>query len=241
MKKLILPILLLLIVLVGCSKEIPDGDIKDFVNNIAYDRTFEHVKRGYANISTEFKENDELKGSVNIDMYYSREDNYFYQITTVTGSYVGTDYKYSEQKVLLYKENNELHTFKKTDGTLVNNAFSDTDYDVYMHNYFYATLESGYHRDGMYYGDYVIANAGKYYSLFSINEAKDTLTYKVNTKQTSPNGDDVIVMHYFEIDPYGMLRNLSSKSIVKGKNQTIETKIKCFPNQNFELKKEADL
>lgn len=225
---------------VSCSKNIPDGDIKDFVYNIDYEKTYDYVKYGYAYISTTYTENDELKGTINIKMYFSRLSNYFYQVTDVTGSYVGTDYTFQKEEILAYKENNELFTYKKTDGVLENNAFSDTDYGVLLNKFFYATLVSGYHRDGMYYGDYVIANCAKYYSLFSINEAKDTLTYQVNTKQKSPNGDDVIVMHYFEVDPYGMLRNLSSKSLVNAKKQVIETKITCYPNQNFEKIKDLN-
>ncbi len=241
MKKISLLFLVLILALVSCSPNIPDGPIKDFVYNISFDKTFEHVKLGYANIETTYTENDVQTGTINIGMYYSRTNNYFYQITEVSGSYVGTDYSYSKEEVLLYKENNELHTFKKTDGVLTKDAFSDTDYEKYMTNYFYATLTAGYHRDGMYYGDYVIANCAKYYNLFSLNDAKDTLTYKVNTLQKSPNGDEVVVMHYFEVDPYGMLKTLNSKSLVKGKNQVINTTIKCFPNQNFEMKKDTDL
>ena len=82
-------------------------------------------------------------------------------------------------------------------------------------------------RGGVYYGDYIVANCAKFYSCFSLNEDKSELTYKVNTSTHNSEGDEVVTMHNFTVNEFGMILTLSSKSIIIEKNIVIETTIAC--------------
>ncbi|MCH5180656.1 MAG: hypothetical protein J1F32_05555 [Erysipelotrichales bacterium] len=236
----ILPILL-----TGCTYDIPEGDIKDFVDRLNFDLAYQHVNTGKSVITATYYINGEVDGKVCSTTYFDKTDDtkYYYINTEVDGSFIGDgedQYTYSNEQILTYLDTDEsVKAFKKTDGNLDKITYRLEDLNISINNFFYTELESGYHRGGVYYGDYIVANCGRYYSCFSLNEDKTCLRYAVNTKSVNSEGDSIYTMHDFTVDEFGMIINLSSKSLYYEKNITIETTIAC--EYNMEVEKITEL
>ena len=87
---------------------------------------------------------------------------------------------------------------------------------------------------GVYYGDYVLANCAKYYNEFSLNEEETELTYAINVLSTDIDNQEMITMHKFNIDQYGMLLDLSSNTFYRlNEGNRVETKIHCDYSGSF--------
>ncbi len=71
-----------------------------------------------------------------------------------------------------------------------------------------------------------------------MNEEKTELTYQVNTSTRDSEGNEILTLHHFTVDEYGMILTLSSKSINVEKNIEIETTIACEYNIPIEKKLE---
>lgn len=246
MKKAFLVIIcLLLLLLTGCTAEIPEGDIKDFVDKLDFNVAYQHVQTGKSIITATYYVNDEIDGQVCSTTYFDKTDDikYHYITTDVYGSFVGDNsgqYSYNNQQILAYLESEDNVTvYKKTDGELEDISYRLEDLNIAINNFFYLELEAGYHRGGVYYGDYIIANCGKYYSCFSLNEDKTILRYAVNTSSINSEGDEIVTMHDFIVDKYGMVISLTSKSIYVEKNIVMETTISC--EYNIEIEKLREL
>ena len=80
---------------------------------------------------------------------------------------------------------------------------------------------------GMYYGDYIAMNCGKYYNRFSLNEEKNILTYAINTSSKTMDKGEVITMHKFSANEYGMIIDLSTKTLFVDYPENVVTTIKC--------------
>lgn len=230
--------ILVILLLVSCSKDIPKGDIKDFVDKLSYDQAFDHVDCGKSIITSTYYENDIELGKVIVTTWIDKKDEKYHLIDTkVSGNYIGQDsnqYDYEHQRVLCYFDEGQAVVYKQTDG--VNESIDYREEDIYtsINQFFYRELDAGYHRGGVYYGDYILANCAKYYSCFSLNDEKTELTYQVNTSSKDTEGNEIVTMHYFVVDTYGMIISLNSKSILIEKNITIETSIQCEYNLEFE-------
>lgn len=241
MRKLyILLLALFVFILTSCKKyEIPEGPIKDFVYQLDFEKAFEHVNTGKSVITASLYVNDVLDGQVQITTYIDKTNHYYqYMNTDVSGSYVGTgngQYNYHNQQILTYMtDQEEVKVFKMTDSAEEEINYREEELIQSVNNFFYQKLESGYHSDGVYYGDYIIANCGKFYSLFSLDSAKKELTYEVNTSNYNSLNQEIVSMHHFVVDEYGMIIDLTSKSINIETNTVIETTIECEYNMDIE-------
>ncbi|MBD5390554.1 hypothetical protein HDR67_00905 [bacterium] len=236
--KLLILGILGLSVFTSCTQKIPEGDIKDFVDLISISKAKEHVVTGTSQIQSIYSVGDEEKGRVTITTQIDQNEKYYYSNTEVSGSYV-EEYNFHNEQVLSFVNNdNVISSYKKTD-----DAFQEVSYtleDVYklISTFFYTKVEGGYHQGAVYYGDYVVANCAKFYSCFSLNEEKNVLTYQVNTSQRTDEGDEILTMHYFTVDAYGMILSLHTKSMILEKSMVIDTTIECSYNSEIEKKTE---
>lgn len=242
MKKIsILIIVLITLVLAGCTKAIPEGPIKDFVDKLDYDLAYQQINTGKSIITATYYVDDQVDGQVTSTTYIDKTNLKYHYITTdVVGSFVGTDsgkYNYQNQEILCYmNEDSTTTVYKKTDDVSEEIKYNENDVNVSINNFFYLESEANYHRGGVYYGDYIIANCAKYYSCFSLDETKKELSYEVNTSSVNSAGDEIVTMHKFTVNEYGMILTLSSKSIYLAKNIVMETTISCEYNIPIEKK-----
>ncbi len=241
MRKLYLLLLIVFVfTLTSCKRyEIPEGPIKEFVDQLDYEKAFKHVNTGKSVITASFYLDDALDGQVQVTTYIDKTNHYYqYMNTDVSGSYFGTgdgQYNYHNQQTLTYMtDQEEVKVFKTTDSIAEEIKYREEDLIQSVNNFFYQKLESGYHSDGVYYGDYIIANCGKFYSLFSLDTDKKELTYEVNTSNYNSLNQEIVTMHHFVVDEYGMIISLTSKSINIETNTVIETTIECEYNIDIE-------
>ncbi len=226
----------------SCVKyRIPEGEIKDFVDQLDYERAFNHVQTGKSVITVSFYVDDQLDGMMEVTTHIDKTNQYYqYMNTDVSGSYYGTgegQHNYRNRQVLTYfNEEEEVVVYQQTDGQAEEISYTEEDVFKSVNNFFYQKLESGYHSEGVYYGDYIMANCGRFYSCFSLDKEKQELTYQVNTSTHNSLGQEIVTMHYFVVDEYGMIIKLSSKSIVVETNTVIETTIECEYNMDIEKK-----
>ncbi|MDE6046991.1 MAG: hypothetical protein K2M08_01895 [Anaeroplasmataceae bacterium] len=225
-------------VFTACTQKIPEGDIKDFVELIRFTNAQEHVVTGISQIQSIYSVEDEEKGRVTITTQIDQRKKYYYSNTEVSGSYV-EEYTFHNQQVLSYVNSDDtISSFKKTDDVSQDISYNLEEVYKLISTFFYTKVEGGYHQGAVYYGDYVVANCAKFYSCFSLNEEKTILTYQVNTSQRNEEGDEILTMHYFTVDAYGMILSLHTKSMVLEKNIVIDTTIECSYNTPIEKKLE---
>lgn len=229
----------LMLIFSGCSQDIPEGNIKDFVEQFDYNRAFDQIDTGKSVITSIYYENEVEKGKVVLTTWIDKKnEKYHFMDTQVSGNYIGeggSQYDYEHREVLCYlNEKKEAIVYQKTDGKLDEIDYREEDVYTSINQFFYRELDAGYHRGGVYYGDYILVNCAKYYSCFSLNDAKTELSYAVNTSNKDTEGNELVTMHQFVVDSFGMIIALNSKSILIEKNITIETSIQCEYNLEFE-------
>lgn len=230
-----------LLLLVGCTPKIPEGKIKDFVEKIEYNETFSNVHVGESVVQAKHFQDGIEVGSITITTQIDKTSrlNYYYQKTEVSGNYFGTNedqYQFYKEEILfrLDSENN-IVAQRVGDGKSQEITASYELFNSYVTEFFYLELEGGYHRGGQYYGDYVLANCGKYYDQFSLNEEETELTYAINVASVDIDNKEIITMHKFSIDKYGMLLNLSSNTFYsENDGNRVETTIECDYSGSFE-------
>ena len=248
MEKLNIPMLkriaiLVLILCIGayltsCTTKIPEGDIKDFVDCISYNTAYENIDLGVSHITVVYSQNDEELGRVSIHTEIDKSQKYYYANTIASGSYV-EEYGFEEQQILSYMNiDNTIHSYQIKNNEALEVSHNEEELNQLISSFFYTQVDGGYHQGAMYYGDYVIANCGKFYTCFSLNEEKTLLTYEVNTSQKNSKGDEIVTMHYFVINAYGMLVSLHTKSIMVEKNIVVDTTIECEYNNPIDKKTE---
>ena len=237
--------LLLLFTVTGCSRDIPEGDIKDFVMQIEYNKAYDFAKTGKSIVTSTYYVNEQIDGQVCVTTYYdkSSKTKYFYKNTDASGSYHGDgsgQYNYTNEQILSYvNADDTLSTLKKVDGSLIQTSFTEEELNKSIEQFFYMTVEGGYHGGGSYYGDYVLANCAKFYNCFSLNEDKTVLSYEVNTSSTNSENEEIVTMHKFTVNEYGLIISLSSKSIYIARNIVLHTTIEC--EYNIEVEKINEL
>ncbi|MCM1130341.1 MAG: hypothetical protein NC325_01450 [Anaeroplasma bactoclasticum] len=224
--------------LTSCTAKIPEGDIKDFVDCISYDTAYENIDLGVSNVMVVYSQNDEELGRVSIHTEIDKSQKYYYANTIASGSYV-EEYGFEEQQILSYMNvDNIVQSYQIKNNETLEVSHSEEELNQLITSFFYTQVDGGYHQGAIYYGDYVIANCGKFYTCFSLNEEKTLLTYEVNTSQKNSDGDEIVTMHYFVIDAYGMLVSLHTKSIMVEKNIVVDTTIECEYNKPIDKKTE---
>ena len=234
--KILIFILLVIVsfALTSCASEIPEGNIKDFVMEIDYDKSYEYIKTGKSVITSTYYENKVEDGKVVLTTYIDKDSMYYYTLKEVSGSYFGNDkddYNFYQQEILSYfDEENKVVVYQKTDGILDNVSYSEEDITDSVKSFFYSDVTSNYHSGGVYYGDYVLANVGNYYQFFSLNDDETELTYSVNTKSETEDGKELINMHSFTVDRYGMIISLTSRAFTRDYSMEILTTIECEYN-----------
>lgn len=232
-------LLISLISLASCNREIPEGKIKDFVLSFNYDQSFEKTKIAESVMESSIYKDGVLEGTIKIYTYIEHSDLlYHYSKTIVSGSYFGTgldQFNYNIKETISYiDEKGNAVGYEKTDGKIEKMTYSPSDIEYLINSFFYTKLEAGYHQGGMYYGDYISANCAKYYNCFSLLDEK-TLQYQINTKSKDENKQEVITMHKYTVNENGMLLNLSTKTMYRLNTDTYtETILACDYNSQFE-------
>lgn len=240
MKKILLCFLVtILFGLTSCSKKIPDGDIKDFVSGFKYSNAFEHVNNAKSITTIKHYENKQEDGCLEMEIWIDKSDiKYRYSKSFVSGYFYGDkegQYTFNNQETLCYTYNDEeIFAYQKTDNVYDDIKYSPDDVSLSIDNFFYTELEAGIYRGGFYYGDYVRINCANFYNQFSLNEAKTELTYSINTVTKDRDGYDILTMHSFTVDSYGMLLSLSSTAKNNAKGLKTETITKIVYNTSFE-------
>lgn len=231
-------LVVLLVSLASCNTEIPDGEIKDFVLKFNYDQSFEETKIADSVMVSSIYKDGVLQGSITTYTYIDHSDLlYHYSKTIVTGSYYGTgldEFNYYLKETISYiDESGNAVAYEKTDGKIESLTYSPSDIEYLINSFFYTKLEAGYHQGGMYYGDYISANCGKYYECFSLLDDK-TLQYQINTIAKDENRQEVITMHKYNVNEYGMVLKLSTKTMYRLNTDTYtETSVECDYNSQF--------
>lgn len=234
--------------MVSCTKEIPEGDIKEFVTKLNYDLAYEYVNTGKGTTTVKYYTFDvsgnnngegatkQLKGQIVSTTYIDKKDGqYYYTIGDVTGDYIGDEeglYNFSHRETLCYlDEHNQGVVYEITDGVLNEKLkYSPEDVKLSIDNFFYTEVEANIHRGGYYYGDYVQINIAEYYQYFSLNEDKTELTYSINLLTKNDEGDEILTTHNFTVNEYGLIINLSSIARNNTKGIASETTIQCEYN-----------
>ena len=216
--KILIFILLVIVsfALTSCAREIPEGNIKDFVMEIDYDKSYEYIKSGKSVITSTYYENKVEDGKVVLTTYIDKDSMYYYTLKEVSGSYFGNDkddYNFYQQEILSYfDEANKVVAYQKTDGILDNVSYSEEDVTDSVKSFFY------------------LANVANYYQFFSLNDDETELTYSVNTKSETEDGKELINMHSFTVDRYGMIISLTSRAFTRDYSMEILTTIECEYN-----------
>ena len=223
----------------GCQKDIPDGDIKDFVIELDFNKAFETVIKASSVITSEKFVDGKLEGMISTYTYIDQTDLYFYSKTDLNGIYFGLgidQFNYYKQEILSYKnENNLPQAFEKKDGFVKDLSYNEEKVDASVKSFFYTQVDYEFHQGGTYYGDYVQVNCSKYYKFFRLNDEKTELTFEINSESKDNNGNLIIVLHKFTINKLGMLTELTTTSLYKDNQDTYtKTTIICDYNPVFD-------
>ena len=149
----------------------------------------------------------------------------------MSGSYYGTyedqfDY-YTKESICAFKDGKYLYEENK-DGIKSEKESNEDELNQWIQEFFFKDFSASYHSGGMYYGDYILLNVAKYYNNFSLNDRKTELSFSVNTSAKNEEGAEIITMHSFTVNAYGMLLSLETKSFyAKNINTYMLTKIDC--------------
>ena len=222
------------LLLVGCTPVIPEGDIKDFLANISFENTYSNVNYGKSIIDVKHNQDENVVlGELTIINEFDKvnDELYFYSNTIVKGNFhknEGGDYDfYNEERLIYINEDNEIHTYLKVDDEYKSESNDLESLTNKITSFFYNQLDVNYHSGGLYFGDFIMMNCGKYYNRFSLNENKDIITYQINTSSNSIDRGEVISIHKFSSDKYGMLLDLTSQTLFVDYPENVVTTISC--------------
>lgn len=240
MKKIVVFLsFLCLIILCSCQAKLPEGDIKDFVTLLTYDKAFEETLKGKSHLITSHYIDGTLDGSIEYTMFFDKSDKYFYDKRIVSGSYYGTyedqfDY-YTKESISSFRDG-EYTYLENVDGNKEERSSNEEEANLRIQEFFFKDFSASYHSGGMYYGDYILLNVAKYYKCFCLNEDGSELSFSVNTSAKNDEGAEIITMHSFTVNANGMLLSLETKSFyAKNINTYMLTKIDCqYDNITFD-------
>ena len=240
-KKILLILLLVLsfITLTGCRKDIPEGDIKNLVESFNIDNAMSNILYGSSTVTSVHYEDGIELGQITTYTYIDRRNGYYhYSKTTLSGNYYGTgedQFNYYEQETISYIDSEGLIiAFEKTDGIVKEVTYRREDIDTLINYFYYTNSEYNYYKGGVYYGDYIRANCAKYYELFSLNEEKNILSFEVNSISKAEDKQEILTMHKYSVNEFGMILDLSTWSMYKEHTETnSKTTMTCDYNDNF--------
>lgn len=221
-----------IISLSGCQKDIPEGDIKDFVVALDFEKAFNDVIKASSVIKTEKYIDGNLQGKLETFTFIDQTDKYFYSDTKLEGIYFGTgidQFDYYHQEILGYMNTDNLPiSYERTDGAVKSLSYRIEEIDTLVKSFFYTQVDYEFHQGGTYYGDYVQINCAKYYDFFKLNDEKNELTFEINSEAKDNEGEMIITLHKFTINKFGMLISLSTTSLYKENQDTYtKTTIEC--------------
>ena len=236
--KKVFPALLLILSFSSCSKKIPDGDIKDFVDKLNYKDAYDFVNTASSQTIVKHYVNSQVDGSLQMDIQIDKKEyKYRYSESIVDGFFHGTgegQYFFNNQKTLCYMhDDNVVNAYQLTDNVNDNIKYSPDDVLLSIKNFFYTQLDSNIYRGGFYYGDYIKINCARYYENFSLNDSKDELTYSINTVTQDDDNTDILNMHSFTVNSYGMLLKLNS--IAKNNSKKIKSETTTYITYNSDF------
>ena len=223
--------MLSILILCSCQAKLPDGDIKDFVDILSYEKANEATLMGKSHLLTSHYVDGSLDGSIEFTAFFDKSTKYYYDKRVVSGSYYGTyedqfDY-YTKESICAFKDGKYLYEENK-DGIKSEKESNEDELNQWIQEFFFKDFSASYHSGGMYYGDYILLNVAKYYNNFSLNDRKTELSFSVNTSAKNEEGAEIITMHSFTVNAYGMLLSLETKSFyAKNINTYMLTKIDC--------------
>lgn len=234
-------LVVLVIALNSCTKEIPKGDIKDFVDNINFDKTYEAIETARGTTTVSYYLNKNLEGQIISYTEIDKNNSYSYSKNEVSGSYYGNgvgQYNFNLREVVSYLDEDKMAVaYEKLDQEqTVDFKYTMEDVNLSYNNFFYTELESSYHRGGYYYGDYIHANCGKYYEYFSLSEDKKYLTYSINLLTEGPEQEEILTLHSFKVNEYGLIVELSSTVKNNAKGIVSTTTMACEYNIKIDKK-----
>lgn len=218
-------LILCIISLAACKKNIPEGEIKTFVEGFNFEETYKHTKYATSIVTSSHYVDNILQGTITTYTYIDMsEGKYHYSKTSLNGDYYGNgedQFAYYEQETITYLDDfGNVVAYALTDGTIEELKYRPEDLDLLINNFFYTNSEYGYHKGGTYYGDYILANCAKNYHLFSLNDDKTILNYQINTFYNGKDEQKILIMHQFMVNKWGMILNLSTKSIDENNHNT---------------------
>ncbi len=238
-KYAVLILVLCLLCFCSCQPSLPEGDIKDFVTDITYEKSFENTVMGKCSSETTHYIQGTLDGSIVNTICFDKEKQYYQEKRQVSGSYYG-DYEdqfdYHLKEVLCYFEEESFLYLENKDEELTTKASNEEEFNLLIQEFFFKDFSASYHSGGMYYGDYILLNVAKYYKCFSLSEDKKELSFSVNTSAKNDKGEEIITMHSFTVNSHGMLLRLETKSFyAKDTTTYMLTKIDCqYENISFD-------
>lgn len=240
MKKILIIFSLFLMIfsLSSCqNRELPEGEVKNYIENFDYDKAYRSVLSMESIITSKTILNDNEVGSIKSTTNFINKENekYYYLKKEASGTYVGEDasqYQNELDITLTYIENDNVIAKQKLDDNVSDLKYQKEDVMKSIRNTFYLELESGFHRGGVYFGDYVLVNAHKFFDKFSITE-DNLLRYSVNVANKNDKGEEVVTMHNYTLNNLGIIVNLETKSINKVTKEQVITTIKTTINKDI--------
>ena len=235
----LLLIVLMCFVITGCKKDIPEGDIKNLVESFNIDNARSNIKHGSSTVTSVYYEEGVELGSITTYTYIDTRDCYYhYSKTVLSGDYYGNgedQFMYYEKETISYLNNDGLIiALEKTDGIVEEITYRREDLDTLINYFYYTNSDYNYYKGGVYYGDYIRANCAKYYDLFSLNDEKNILTFEVNSISKADDGQEILTMHKYSVNEFGMILDLSTWSMIKENTDTnSKTTMDCNYNDNF--------
>lgn len=233
-------LLVIVVCLGGCQKDIPEGEIKDYVSAFDFDETYENVKYGSSVLNSVHYIDGISQGEITIYTYIDRRDGlYHYSKTVLSGDYYGDgvdQFKYYTRETIAYlNEDGFVVAYELVDGLVNELQYRNEDMDLLIKNFFYTDLEYNYHKGGCYYGDYILGNIGNYYNSFKINEKTNNLEFSVKSQYTDRDKLKYNLIHQYSVNQYGMIVNLFSKTeLDENKGSYSLTTMECDYENEFE-------
>lgn len=229
----------MIVLLCSCQKKLPDGDIKDFVNLLTYERAYEETFIGKSESTTSHYVDGVLEGSIHSTTFFDIKNEYYYEKMVVYGSYYGSledQFDYYSKELVCYKDQEAFIYKENKDAEKKNEASNEEALSQFIQGFFYKDFSASYHSGGMYYGDYILLNVAKYYSQFTLSADKKELSFSVNTSAKNDKQGEVITMHSFTVNENGMLLRLETKSFfAKDVDTYMLTKVDCqYDEKSFD-------
>lgn len=225
-----------LLTLSSCSS-VPEGPIKDFVDNFNFEKTYEAIDNGIIEINEQSLQDDEVVGTLYSYTEFSKKDDIFYYYNKIeyTGNLIDSETKIESYETLKYVIDEETcYSVTITNGEReVESNLKPINIQDYVTLMFYDEKSYDYYRGGFYYGDVIYINIDTYYPYFTLEDNDSLLRYTIVDDVTY---EGAIFNTNFAVDKLGMLIDYHYDGKMFETGVGIINEIECSYNQNFELK-----